>query len=362
MLGNGDYQFVIADRGGASRIGVIDAVVTMNMTRVRDDTGTCNLVIASPSDACCAFLSEVRTVRNELVVFRDGVRVWEGPITRLAYFADRIELDARDISWYLSRRVLERGFDHTGVSVDAVDVLAGVVLDHFPADGTDPFRVGPFVTVIHSVDDARTAAKYLAYSRTVFELLDKYAEDGGIDYVVNGRRLIIHDTHCRAHVLPRMTDSDFDGSIGIVEYGSELRTRAITTDGNGKYSRAVAPDEYLDYYGVIDRVVTNDSEGAEDEPDALQEALDSQSDRELVSGYPAPVEIQVPANTRVDPCCLINFEEFVPGAWVPIESSLVCRKMTQWQRIASVNVIYDQSGEVVNLTLQQPPARWVEPL
>lgn len=361
MLGVGDYQFVVADRGGTHRLGVIDAVISMRLTRVRDDVGTCDLIISSPSEECCAFLANVRTVRNELIVFRDGVRVWEGPITRLAYFRDRIELDARDILWYLGRRALEFGFDYTGRSVDAVDAMFEMLSKHYPATG-DPFNIGQFFTVIHSSDDARTAAKYLAYSRTVFEVLDKYAEDGGIDYVVNGRRLIIHDTHCRAQILPALTESDFDGDIGVVEYGSELRTRAVTTDGNGNYSLSAAPDKWVDYYGPIDKVVTNEAEGAEENPAVQQEALESQARRELDSGYPAPVEIQVPANTRLDPCCVLGYEQLVPGAWVPVEAVSLCRKLKQWQRIASVQTVYDSSGEVVNLTLQQPPATWVDPL
>lgn len=358
MLGIGDYQFVIADRGGITRLGVIDATITMNMTRPRDDTGSCNLNIASPSGACCAFLANVRTVRHELIVFRDGVRVWEGPITRLAYFKDRIELDAKDITWYMSRRALEMGFDYTGLSVNAIDLIYNVLAFHYPS--SDELNIGRFLSKINSSDDARTAAKYLAYSRTVFELLDKYAEDGGIDYVVNGRRLIIHDTHCRAHVLPKMVESDFDGEIGVVEYGSELITRAITNTTDGRYHLATAPQEYIDYYGNIDKVVTNESEGGEDEVE-LEEALKTQSDRSLVSGYPSSVEIHVPDNTRVDPCCNIDYQDFVPGAWLPIETFSVCRKMTQWQRIASVSTLYDSTGETVNITLQQPPAKWVDP-
>lgn len=361
MLGNGDYQFVVADQGGVTRLGVIDGTVQMSMNRVRDDTGTCNLVIAAPSSACCAFLSSVRTVRNELIVIRDGVRVWEGPITRLAYFKDRIELDAKDITWYLSRRVMEVGFDHSGAAADAIDVIAGVIRAHYPP-ALDGLNIGKYVTTIHSSDDAVTAGKYLAYSRTVFELLDKYAEDVGLDYVVNGRRLVIHDTHCRAHVLPKMTEADFDGEIGVVEYGSELNTRAVTTDGNGRYSLRVAKPEYLNYYGPMDKVTTNESETAGEAAAVLDEALKTQADRLLVSGYPSPVEVHVPDNTRIDPCCVINYPEFVPGAWVPVESVAVCRKMTQWQRIATVSTFYDGTGETVSLTLQQPPASWVDPI
>lgn len=360
MLGVGDYQFVVADRGGVTRLGVIDGTIRMRMNRIRDDMSTCDLTIAAPSPECCAFMADVRTVRNELVVYRDNVRVWEGPITRLAYFQDRIELDARDIMWYLGRRALEDGFDFTGKSVDAVDLMAKIVGDHFPV-ASDPFNIGKYVSVIHSTDDAKTAAKYQAYSRTLFELIDKYAEDGGIDYVVNGRRLIIHDTHCRAHVLPRMTEADFDGEIGVVEYGSELKTRAVGTNGEGFYHASVAPAEFINYYGVIDKVTTNEAEGDEDAT-VLTEALKSQADRELAAGFPAPVEVHVPDNTRIDPCCLINYQDFVPGAWVPVEVRLVCRPLTQWQRIAAVNTIYDERGETVRLSLQQPPAKWVDPL
>lgn len=360
MLGSGSFQFVIADRGGRDRLGVLDGMLSATIRRARDDIGTVTMRVSPRSGECSDLLAGLHTVRNELVVYRNGVRVWEGPITRVAYYPDRVELDASDIMWYLSRTALRFGIDFTGSSVNAVDAVYDLVLKHFPPAG-DPFNIGPYVTKINSSDDARTAANYPAYSTTLFEVVDKYAEDGGIDYVVNGRRLIILDTHCRAHELHRLTSEDFTSDLGVVEYGSELVTKAIAYGNEGRYSVAQAPQEWIDYYGLMEKVTSSAQEGGVAEAPA-GEALLEQAERTMYSGYPAPVDILVPANSGLDPRTEVEYTDIVPGAWVPVESFRTLRKVQQWQRISEVRTEIGPDGEKVLLTLQQPPARSVPPL
>lgn len=355
MLGEGSYEFVIADRGGLGRLGVIDRFESAVITRPKDDTGTLRMNIFPKAADCRSLLADARCVRNELVVYRDGVRFWEGPITRIAYYRDRVEMDASDVSWYLSRTALRENVDFTGVSVNAVDFLYNIIRRHFP--DPDVFNIGAFVAKVNSTDDARTAANFPAYSRTLFELLDKYAEDGGIDYIVNGRMILIYDTHCRAHVLPRLSESDFQSDLGVVEYGTELATRTISSNSAGSYSTATAPAEWIDYYGNIDKVITSTQEAGS----AAVTALQSQAERELYAGYPAPVDILVPANSRLDPCSGVDMSMLLPGGWVPIDSRDTMRQVSQWQRIAEVKIEVSPEGESVLLSLQQPPAKVVEP-
>jgi hypothetical protein len=366
MLGSGTYQVMVTDRGGLVPLGMLDGIERLTLKRPRDDTGSCMLILAGLTQQCQKLVADIHPVRHEIVILRNGMRVWEGPITRLAFYGERVEIDAYDVTWYLSRRVLDREYDFTGSSVNAIQFLASMIRDHFDPND-DPFNVGKNVRTIASSDDAKTAARWVPVSRTLFEILDKYAEDGGIDYVVIDRSILIMDTHVRGHVLPKMTNESFNSDIGIVEYGSELVTRAYVTDGQGNYSRKLADDQWLAYYGKIDKLSTNVQEGAATEPtDATQaEANKSrydQADRMLTSGYPAPIDILVPANTSLDPCIDIDYMDLHPNAWVEIDIEVGSRRASQWQRIQEVETTVEVGVETVSISLQQPPSRWVDPV
>jgi len=360
MLGSGEYRVMVADRGGGVELGEVTDIIRLKADWVRDDIGACSLTVGKPSAACCALLAQARTVRMELVVYRNGVRVWEGPITRLAYFPDYIEVDAKNVVWYLSRRVLEVAIDNTGVSVNAVDLVLDTLLAHYSATD-DPFNIGPWLMKINGPDDARTANKHEAYSKTLFEFLDRYAEDGGLDYLVRGRRIVVVDTHTKVALLPKLTDEHFFDSLGVVEYGSELATRSYVDNTQAAVGVALAPQEWQDYYGPIDKVVTNDTEQGAD-AETSQNVLSEQADRLLGRGYPAPMDVLVPENVGVNPNVPVEFTDFMPGAIVPVEARLTCRSLVQYQRINALSTTWTTDGESVSVSMIQAPAKLVEGL
>jgi hypothetical protein len=164
-----------------------------------------------------------------------------------------------------------------------------------------------------------------------------------------------------------MTNESFNSDVGIVEYGSELVTRAYVTDGQGNYAKKSAPAEWLDYYGHIDKLTTNTQEGDSSAPSeevqvVATEARTDQADRMLVSGFPAPIDILVPANSSLDPCAEVDYMDLHPNAWVEIDVEIGARRVTQWQRIHEVVTTVEAGVESVSVSLQQPPSRWVDPL
>ena len=55
---------------------------------------------------------ELYTKRHEMVVFRNGVRVWEGPLFRIADEGSQVKLFAKDVLAYLEAQSLALdGFD-----------------------------------------------------------------------------------------------------------------------------------------------------------------------------------------------------------------------------------------------------------
>lgn len=361
-LGTGTYRAYVTDRGGKNVLYEVTDIIRIRAEWVRDDTSSCEVWVAPQTDECCRLLAETKTVRMELVVYRDGRRVFEGPITRLSYETERVEIAARCVVWYLSRRALEIDLDNRSESANYIDVLHQALRAHYPVDG-DPFNLGPYLQKINCPDDATTAGRHVRYGETLFELLDGAAQNGGVDYVVRGRAIIIYDTHAKIKMLPRMSDEDFYESLRVVEYGVDLKTRVVATNNDGAISVAEAPQQWLDYYGPIDEIRNNTDEEEGPFPEPTDKALDDSAYRALLKGYPAPVNVLVPSNIGVRPTVAVEFEDLLPGALVPVEASRVCRSVVQMQRITSTLVEWgDGEDESVSITLIQAPATLVDPL
>jgi hypothetical protein len=360
MIGDGEYTVMAADRGGVTRIGEITGVTRLSWNRVQDATSIATMVVTEPDSRCCQLLSDLRCVRHEIIIYRNGRRVWEGPITRLAYKPGEVEIDARDITWFLSRRVLEVGWNYMGTAYPAVAAVYKTIHDHYPPVG-DPYNIGPYLTRVIGPDEPNTAAVYYAHSRTVFNLLEQYASRGGMDYTVVGRRLILNDTNTRAHVLPRMTDEHLSGSVNVTEYGMELKTRVFTSNSETKYAQSLAPQEWLDYYGPVDFVNNNVEEGDGDPDEEDLEAIQEVTTRILLTGYPTPVRVWIPDQARLDPCYPVEFDDLVGGAWVPLQSQDTCRKISQWQKLRSLDIDWTPDGERIGVTLTKAPSKMVEP-
>jgi len=377
-LGVGDYEVMLADRGGGTYIGRITNVTRIKWGRIRDDISAATITVHQPNPKCADLLKNAKTVRNEVVILRNGVRVWEGPIIRLEYGVEAVEIDCRDVLWYASRRALETHIQWNMVhtvnpdgtyhftGVDAIQALLPVLQGAYGDGLTDPygFNVGQFLTPIAGPEDPASRREFPAFSRTIWEVLDALAEDGGVDYVVTGRRIMWWDVHLRPMILNRMTDEDFLGSMLVSEYGSQLATRRHRTDTAGLVTSATADASWITYYGPIDDVQSVPEESQSTAVPASEPSTASPATAEPptppVLTVPAPVAARLPANTRLDPCVDLDINELIPGLWVPIYSTKTIRPLETWMKLQEVSVTVENGDDVVNVTLIQPTSTWVD--
>src|SRR5205085_9158678 len=67
------------------------------------------------TDDCGQLLKKLRSWVHEIRLYRNSgegwVPVWEGPITRIAYLRDGIDIEAKDVMQYVYRRILRQGFN-----------------------------------------------------------------------------------------------------------------------------------------------------------------------------------------------------------------------------------------------------------
>jgi hypothetical protein len=290
-LGCGTYRVYAFDRGGQDRIGEITPLATVQWSRTRDDISSALISTTGFGQDCCELLSQLRAMRHELVIYRDGVRVWEGPITRIAYRYDSVEIEAKDVMQYLFRRVMRAGYNHkypyfwdpkykkgdkkhrwgSTVTRTAKSIIQDALVDWRPASDTthDIYRGGldpnvyQYLTVYQYDDDARESRYVFPFQKTVWEEIDDLASNAGMDYVTVGRRIIIWDTSRAIGRTEPLDDSAFMATPVVTEYGASMSTLSVVTDGQGYYGMAGTDDDY--YYGRIEILASSfSSNGAPD--------------------------------------------------------------------------------------------------
>lgn len=347
----------IYDRGGTRRIGQITPLSFVQWGRLLDDISAGIVRTVAPSWQCSQMLKDVMPGRHELVIFRGSERVWEGPITRLAYHATYVEIEARDVMHYAYRTVLRSGYDNSYPNVTTVVDRCLTMMEGELARKealSPPINVLPYVTAIVTPTDSRTSRKTIPYGATLFEDIDSLAQYAGMDYTVVGRRVIFVDTHTVYAKTQTVTEADFIGDVVITLYGMDLATEAWVLgqepqDGGptpvGHYG---ANDPYYGEWEVLD---TPYNEGGEES--VTQGALDSQAQRNIAGKMPTPLMVRIPEGSTLNPAGVLKISDLVPGVRIPLRATLTAREITQMQKLKEVRVTEggDSGGETVQVTM-----------
>lgn len=252
------HSVYIADRGGKQRVAQLVDVESVQWTRVRDDVS--EAVVAIRGAACsaqAAILANIEPKRSELVIYRGDERVWEGPVNRVGWHADWVEIAARDVADYVFGRPLSRTWDNSYPNTDTVTGRMEEIIEYelthtftyFSDDGrpvvlpawenlTPPINVLPFLSVHHFPNEARTSAETTPFQMSVGEHLDNFARTGGIDYTVVGRALHIWDVSRNLGQTRTLTEADFFGEVIVTAYGADHASVAFTTADDGSYGGA----------------------------------------------------------------------------------------------------------------------------
>lgn len=387
-LGCGTYRVFVYDRGGQVRRGEITPIARGVWERKRDDISSLVITTNGFGEDCCTLLSGLRSWMHELVVFRDGERVWEGPITRIGYKVGEVEIEAKDVMAYLYRRIMRQGYDDSykvinGQQVGLRFVTERAMMIAMNALAPDDPNVLPYLTVMQTDTDARQSRVMADYSRTAWEEIDDLAATAGLDYTTVGRRIILWDTHKPIGKLPEMRDGDFSEPPVVTEYGMLLSNYFAVTNGSGVWGAVTAtePDEDFPedpekrhpvprrYYGMIEQLASAYGEAAGGGTDTLtpaqteqlRVALRSQAARNISGRWPTPLVVRVPDNAALNPEVNVGINQLVPGVWIPLRATGTCRPVAQMQKLDSVSVEFASEGESVRVVMSPAPDEWRDP-
>jgi hypothetical protein len=373
-LGCGVNRFFIYDRGGEVFRGELTPIQQFSYGRKRDDISSCTLALNGFGKDCGELLSQLRTWMHEIVVFRDGKRVWEGPISRIDLGVGEAEIEAKDVMNYVYRRIMRQGYNDTAKYHPETDSVSGgysvvkratsIVMNCLAYD--DP-NVLKWMTALDHSDDAIQHRAVPDYSKMAWEEIDDMAAHAGLDYTVSGRRIMFWDTHRPIGRLPEMRDGHFSEPPRITEYGMQLANHLGTTNGQGVYGvaeRGMSPGGGVPpFYGWVEQLISAYGETEGTAPEALtraaraelEQVLARQSDRNIAGRWPAPVIVRVPDNAYLNPDIQVSFDHLIPGVWIPVRAVGTVREVAQWQKLDSVTVT-QQGGDEEKIAVVMSPA------
>ncbi len=367
-LGCGVNRVFIYDRGGLVRRGEITPITHMTWSRKRDDISNALITTNGWGPDCGELLAGLRSWMHEIVIFRDGVRVWEGPVTRVTYKRDQVEIEAKDVMAYIYRRILRQGYNDAyrlvgGVQQGLHTVVERAILTSINCLAYDDPNLIQYLTPLGNADDARQSRVVESFSRTAWQDIDDLAATAGLDYTVSGRRIIYWDTHYGIGLLPEMRDGDFSDTPIVTEYGMQLATDFGVTNNAGIYGLAERPEGH-EFYGYVEQLASAYGETVgsavtealtPEAQAALEDGLTSQAERNLANRYPTPLIVRVPDNTTLNPDLNIGINQLVPGVHIPLRAVGTLRKVTQIQKLDSMVVAQEKDKETITVVMSPAP-------
>lgn len=326
-----DYQVGVFDRRGEVQYGDLEPS-SLGWGRVLDDTSEATIVVPKAGD-CCELLNRTYSWCSSVGIFRDGVRVWEGPVVGLRFTDDETVIRARDVTQWLFKRKIRALLDFTGPAAADLAAMAERLIRH-ALEPDDPNVLGYLHVLASGITGER---KYDADSGYV---LDAIAELGrtGLDWTALGRRIILSGETPLAR-LPVLDDEMFVGGVEVVEDGLAAVTDATVL---GKGVRGGAGG--VEVCGLLEALVTE--EDILDQPSAQAEA-----EAIVAAGWPPPIYVEVPDGTQLSAETPVDINELVPGVVAPITSERTCRTVAADLRLIKVDVTYGRdAGERVAVT------------
>lgn len=370
-LGCGNNRAFIYLKGGQHLVGEITPLEDITWNRKRDDISNCLLNTNGFGADCGRMLENTHAWTHEVVVLRDGERVWEGPVTRKTGQRDNVHLEAKDVMVWPYRRILRQGYNDSfrvvnGQQLGQRSVVERATLILLNALAPDDPNIIPYLTALTYPDDAGQSRVVPDFSRTAWEEVDDMAATAGLDYTTVGRRIMLWDTHRPVGRLPEMRDENFADPPVVTEYGMQTATAFGVTNNNGVWGLA---ERTHSPYGLVEQLASayGETEGGAEEVltsaarAALQRTLAGQAERNISGRWPTPMVVRVPDNSTLHPDTGVGINQLVPGVWIPLRSRGPTWNVAQWQKLDLLTVSQDKDGEKVSVTMSPAPNQGEDP-
>lgn len=344
LLGVGSNSAAVYDRLGTTKVTDFEETTQVSWERALGAISQANVTVPvsghGPLSVCCGNLGGLGTWGHTLCIFRDGRRVWEGPIIRLTYRRQEVFIEALDVLGYLTRRVAHARQTATRESVvDEADVLLS------RAFATDDPNVLGNVTVIAAGAPPRVR-------RDVKEAQGYYDEDlatlgaAGLRFTTVGRGIWLWpDSETLGRIGTLDVDQHLLADVDVIEDGNELATRSFAVNDTGQVGQFGTSRPF---FGLVEHLVQLSRSNIH--ATGLTEAATADRKQHLPHGA-APLIVQIPDGAQVSPAAPFPIDTLVAGALLPVEAANVCRRVATDMVLSRVAVTEDQSGEKVGISV-----------
>jgi hypothetical protein len=325
------YTVELRVRGGGRRIAVLDGIATVEWERVLSETSEATITLAPRGRECRSAVAGAIPWAHELAVWREEELVWEGPLWDVSDNGSSVTLTGRDVSQWLTKRLLRAGYDTEGDPVDVALLAEAMIRAALAPD--DP-EIGRYL----SVTAAGITTERFVDEETTTAAADLADLTGlGLDWTTVGRRIALFGRDNPLGRLPALTSEHFTGPLPIAEVGANALTRAVV-QGGGVRGEAGGVHPVL---GLLEELIS-DTAVDSDEDAAVAAAAALYTPTRLLAG-----DVAVP----LTPYAPVTIAQLVPGVVSALSGSgagLAVDGLAA--QLTKVAVTYAAEGETVTPT------------
>ena len=291
-------------------------------------TAEATVTLTPRSPACRTLLNNAVPWAHELSIWRDDTQVWEGPLYDLDDTGDTVTLTGRDVTAWLTKRIVHTGYDTEGETVDVATLAANMLRDAYGPDDPD---VLPYLWVV----PAGVAVERYVEAETVMADADLADLAGlGLDWTVIGRRIVLFGAEPLTR-LPALRGEHFAAPLPIAEAGAAVTTRAVV-QGGGVRGEAGGVHPVL---GLLEDLVTA-TDLDSDEAAAVRAAAVLYTPTLLINA-------SVPLTSRAP----VTIDQLVPGVAASVSGrGAALRVQDADMQLVKLSVGWSPQGETVTPT------------
>ena len=230
MLGCSSYDVFLMERGGSRMVKQLK-FTSLDWNRAVDDISVAHVQLdgiqGQTGTFCCDDSELIVPWAHEIGIYRNGERVWAGPVVSKTATKTGIAVNCRDLMVWMKRRRLRR--THNFVQIDLATVFNAYVTDALLPDNS----MG--LVVVASPCGVKGDRRVLKEQyKQAWPELDELSRTG-VDWTVLDREVIVGGAEIDLPPLATLTDASFVEFDEFDVSGSDLVTDAfVIGDGVGE--------------------------------------------------------------------------------------------------------------------------------
>lgn len=246
-------DLIFTRRGSLTPVSDPVAYQSLAWGRVVDDISS----VESDLALSCRLPSDLRPGRHEVSVYRDGARVWVGPLLDITSSGGTTKIIAKDRLWWSTVRLLRNDHISTGAPVDAGVLFGEVLADAYAADNSCGFTWTASACGVSVERDWPSRNRQNAY-----EALSDLAT-AAVDFTVIDGALRSSGVQINTPSVPSVTNDAFTEVPALTMSVDTFQNHAVVV---GQAAAAVQPynedgaptatDNYVEVIGDADSVAS----------------------------------------------------------------------------------------------------------